>query len=264
MNALVPSRARPLLLAGALAMCASAPARAQDDPAQVDEPGADRRPAVGLAVSFDTYGLGRFDDGYQLWDGGKSGSARGMEVGYDLFHLGPDTRLALALGAMKEKRGAQQPEDGTVFRATGGNVFAGDLETTSLHLAATLRWRSRQALQPYAGLALGGTRSEVALDGRWGGAIRSTAHGLLGRACLGLRLQPSVLTVKRQGGVPVFGLALGLELGAQAGTALTFTAAPGAPPNGRPEATPIATQPVPLGDLSPSGGYARVALLVVF
>jgi hypothetical protein len=264
MKALVGARARELLMAGVLAMATSAPAQAQDDPAGVSQPGADRRPLLGLAVSLDTYGLRRFDDSYQLWDTGERSSASGLEVGYDLIHLGQDTRLALALGGMKEKQRARQPETGPVLRATGWRAFGGDLETTSLHAAATVRWRSRQALQPYAGLALGGTRSKIALDVQAGGAVRSTAHGLLGRACLGLRLQPSVLTVKRQGGPPLFGLGLGLELGAQAGTTLTFTARPAAPPTGRPETAPIPTQPVPLGDLSPTGGYARLAVLVVF
>jgi hypothetical protein len=94
--------------------------------------------------------------------------------------------------------------------------------------------------------------------------MRSRAYGLLGRASLGLRVQPARLRFWRSDGASLFALGLGIEAGALAGTPLEHEARAEAPSHGPVDPEPIAVQKVPLGALGPSGGYARLAIVVGF
>jgi hypothetical protein len=256
-------RTLSILPAGlAVILCGVTPARAQEysgDPVET----ATARELKGIAISLDLYGLRRLDDARSMWGGGKDRSARGLEVGYDLWRMGEGTRLALAIGWLVEK---QTPTYGssTPSSPRGGRIpqWSNSLESNSLHASATLRWRCDRAFQPYLGVAGGGTRSKLTLDGgAWPNGINSTSNGLLGRATAGLRFQPSFLTVKRVG-VPLLAFALAAEVGALVGTPLEFSSRPPDPPTA--EQQPIPVQPVALGDLGQTGGYGRLSVVVAF
>jgi hypothetical protein len=262
-------RLPPLLLAALLAggsSLTSARAQAQaGPPPAVNQPPASGRGLIGLTFSLDVYGLRRLDDGYDLWKGGKDWSAVGLEVGYDAVRLGEGTRLALALGWMRERQESGTPgADPIAYRRGSGAPFAGQPESTSLHVAAQIRWRTDRTLQPYLGLAAGGTRSDLTLDPYTAGVMRSRAHGLLGRASVGLRVQPVRLRFRRSDGASLFALGLGIEVGALAGTPLEHEATAEAPSHGPVDPQPIVVQKVPLGALAPNGGYARLAIVVGF
>jgi hypothetical protein len=240
-------------------LLASAPAWAQTSEPEVEMFGDD---LYGLAFSFDVYGLRRLDVGYDRWRTGKDWTAVGLELGYDLFRLSGSTQLALTFGWVAEEQEPRPSQSRSGVPWTEHPPIMGELQTNSLHIGAVLRWRTDQALQPYAGVAVGGTRGELLLDPWSSSTLKARAHGLFGRASLGLRLQPRVLTVKKSGGAPLFGLALGLEVGAMAGTPLALKAEPSAAPQVPEERIPV--EPVPLGSLAPGGGYGRLALMVVF
>jgi hypothetical protein len=261
----LPSLALAGLLGGGFSL-ASASAQAQaGPPPAVAQPPASGRGLIGLTFSLDVYGLRRLDDSYGLWKSGKDGSAVGLEVGYDAVRLGESTRLGLSLGWMRERQeSGASAGDAYPYRRSGGSPFAGQPESTSLHLAAQIRWRADRTLQPYLGLAAGGTRSDLTLDPYTAGVMRSRAYGLLGRASLGLRVQPARLRFRRSDGASLFALGLGIEVGALAGTPLEHEATAQPPSYGQVDPQPIAVQKVPLGALAPSGGYARLAIVVGF
>jgi hypothetical protein len=216
----------------------------------------------GLAVSLDQYGLRRADDGRSMWGGGKDRSARGLEVGYDVWRMSEGTRLAVAINWLTEKQTSDSRFVSSLPTPTARLPGLGSrLESHSLHAAVALRWRCNRALQPYLGVAAGGTRSRLSLDENTAYHLDSTASGLIGRASAGLRLQPGFLTVKRVG-VPLFAFALAFEVGALVGTPLEFSTLTPDPPAG--EKQPIAVQPVELGDLGQSGGYGRMSILIAF
>ena len=88
--------------------------------------------------------------------------------------------------------------------------------------------------------------------------------GVLGRASVGIRIQPRALTARRANGDAFLGMALGLEVGALAGTPLEFSLGAPATSNGVDPAERIPVEPVRLGDLGQNGGYGRLAAIIIF
>jgi len=221
-------------------------------PAQVSEqPGRQLR---GLAVSLDVYGIHRFDDGYQLFEGGHDHTAGGVEASYDLVRVGELARLALGLGLLIENR------------ETGGDLQGGTplaLESTALNASASLRFRPTRALQPYVAVAAGVNWATLAVGSQSTTSLESKATSLLGRAALGARLQPAALLWRSASGTPILNFALAGELGATAGTPLEFslTAAVTGVAAGD---EPIPVSSVPLGKLAQTGAYGRLMLTAVF
>jgi hypothetical protein len=236
----------------------------------IEAPPAQEGTLRGVSISLGLYGLRRPEGSRALWPGRHAWDAAGIEIGHDLARLGASTRLALSLAWISDTQASEVESFGRAPQASSAPTapfagLGGELERDALQLGATLRWRADRALQPYLGLALGGTRGELMLDPWSGRALRSTAYGLLGRASLGLRLQPRALTARRPDGRAVLGVALTGEVGAFAGTPLSFTMRP-RPISGTPVDTgdTIAVEPVRLGELGQTAAYARLAFLLLF
>ncbi len=251
-------------LTAALAIGAPAPLSAQ--PAlRAPAPGpGDLR---GLTFSADVYGLRRLDDGHHMWQSDRSWSALGLEVGYDLLRLGQSTRLAVTLGTFNEKQ-EPRPVASSSQIYQGGSYsgrITGELKARSLLAGAAVRWRAESALQPYATVAVGGTRSRLNLQPFGSGTLEASALGLLGRASLGLRLQPRALIAVRTTGAAMLAVAFAVEIGAFAGTALDYTLEHRGPTNETaPTVRTIPVDPVPLGALSPTAAYGRFAAIIAF
>jgi hypothetical protein len=258
----------PILLAACLSGLAAGSARAdaiQDRPPEASG-------LRGLAVSLDMYGLVRLDEGREHWDDEEDGlGAVGLEVGYDLLEIGPATRLALAVGWFGEDQVSSRSTavDRTVVSGQwqpAAHLNAA-LKTRTLEAAALLRFRTDRALQPYFRLGLAGSRSQLTFDRYQSNGLEATAYGASARASLGIRVQPRALTLKPTGRArPVLGLALGAEIGGQAGTPFSFELHR---PSARPEtaagsAERIPVEPVPLGKLGRMAGYGRVSVIAIF
>ncbi len=244
-------------LAPALALATIlSPARARaEEPLEIS---GDPRSLLGFALSFDLYQLRRPEAARAPWADVQQ-NAGGLALAYDLWRPGEETRLALAAGWMSEQAGPD-PSRPSVAVGRGVQTNAISLRTQLWHLGAALRWRTAHLLQPYLALGGGVTDSKLSMDSYY--LLSARARGVVGRASLGLRLQPDLLTVKRAGS-PLFGFALAAEIGAQAGTSLrySFEGVRVAPPA---EKQPIAVQSVPAGDLTQTAAYGRLSLMAVF
>jgi hypothetical protein len=273
MTVTLPFRAQPLSAALLLSLLAAPAAQAQTVEL---EPEAHERGLRGLAFSLDLYGLRRLDDAQKMWENDDGWGAGGLEVGYDVLALDESTRLALAVGWVSEgrrfgptldNRSLYAPTPGGGPSVVGGGSMSGELKSNTLQAAAALRWRADSTIQPYLAVALGGTRSQLTLNPFVYGAsqlVKSTAHGLIGRASLGLRLQPRRLVARRKDGSLLMAAALGLELGALVGTPLEFSTETPAPPDGLDARDRIPVDTVRMGDMGQTGGYGRVAAILVF
>jgi hypothetical protein len=215
------------------------------------------RPMWGVSLDLSGYGIRHSDEGYDLLGRRDDRTGVGLEASYDAWHFGRAGRVALGAGF--------------VYDQVGPSNQSGDLqasfEGTSYYAVALARWRQDRALQPYLSLAGGVTRAQLSVENvSFDRNLHGQAYGGFGRAGAGVRLMPQFLIIKKQG-QPMLGFTFTVELGATAGSKLSFDLKPEAVTsevNAPAAGDPIATEAVRAGDLAATSLYARLGLGLAF
>lgn len=212
-------------------------------------------PPPRLVVAVDVEWARLQSSAYRLFTGADHIQSAGLSLGYELLRPTPRLALTVGLGWL----------DGDEERHVWGGAHEASLDLDTYYAFGRATFALRPWLRPYASLGAGGTRGAMTLalvDGQSIKDDRASRWSAFGRGALGLQLATSNLSISQ--GRRSLAFSAAIELGLQAGTAISFRPEPAAPSDAKERQDRIPVSGVEIGSLPRTFPFWRMTFAMHF